>query len=179
ADGGFQFHQLESAAYLVVVRDPALGRGEAWTSTAESDAVVKVIAPTRAIGRVLRRRIPVSNARVRFVPDALAWGVSVDPTEHITIDTYTDDTGRFVMGLPPKITGSLQITDTDGAAVRVPVTTTRDETEIPLGDIAVPDPIRAIVRLVNREGCSLLAAGPVGDLGLTTVRPINTSNVYW
>src|SRR5205814_622902 len=103
ADGGFQFHQLESGAYLVVVRDPALGRGEAWTSTAESDAVVKVIAPTRAIGRVLRRRIPVSNARVRFVPDALAWGVSVDPTEHITIDTYTDDTGRFVMGLPPKI----------------------------------------------------------------------------
>ena len=170
ADGTFTFDRLEPGRYHVSVVDPWLGRGDVDVRSLAEPIEVRLVPALVVKGRVLRSSLPVSDARVRFVPDTSALVASTNPEDHITEEVTTATDGRFLLPLPPDPTGAVQVIGTDGASVRVPLTELARDRDISLGDIVLPEPRRVGIRLANGDGCTLSAVGPLGHLGLSTVQ---------
>lgn len=180
ADGGFVFPNLGPGRFYVVVIDGTRGRAAVEAAAPGPPLVVRLTPPRRIRGRVLRRNLPVPGARVRFVPDAAAWAASVDPMRYLAEEIRTGPDGRFSLALPPDPDGSLEIIPSaNGGIIRGPVPSVPDE-EVDLGDIAVPDPIRVTIRLLNADdACTLVATGPLSGLGLSQVRAAGHAGLYW
>lgn len=179
ASGAFTFERLAAGSYLLVAADGTLGRGSARVRALGEPVVVRLEPPLRARGRVLRRQLPVAGARVRFVPAPDAFLKSTDPGDLIAEETIADDSGGFVLTLPRQASGTLQAIGQDGTAARVPVATPARSRDIVVGDISLPDPRRLTVRLLATETCVMLAAGPLGTLGLTIVRGTAAGGLHW
>lgn len=176
-DGSFEFARLGTGAYQVVAVDFALGRAERWTSASSAPVVITLAPSATVTGRVLRRKLPAPNVRVRFVPDPSVWQASVDPSAHLTAESTTDEFGRFIMSLPPVREGIVQFIAPDGAAVRITLPGSPKASEIVVGDVTLPDLISVEVRS-DTPGCQLSAAGPIGGLGLAIVQARGAENVY-
>jgi hypothetical protein len=168
--GRFTFDRLSVGRYLVVATDSALGRGRIEVRSLGDPAVVTLVPPSRASGRVLRDHRPVGDVRVRFVPAIGSLIDSTDPAELGLEEALTDGEGRFVLALPFNAAGTLQMTAADGAAARVPVATGSRTETIAVGDVVLPAPLRVLVRALQLASCSLAAVGPLGSLGLAFVR---------
>jgi hypothetical protein len=177
-DGHFEIAGLEVGLYQIVAVDFSLGRAELWTSAAGAPVLIKLAASATITGRVLRRKLPAPDIRVRFVPDASAWRASVDPAEHLAAESTTDEGGRFTMPLPPMPAGIVQFIAPDGASTRISVPSSPKTREIVVGDVALPEPTSVEVR-ADILGCRLSAVGPIGGLGLAVVHARSASNVYW
>jgi hypothetical protein len=162
----------------LVASHPVLGSGAAWIDLDGPPVDLELTPPPRATGRALKHGLPVPNARVRFLPDSGAWAASVDPGEHITRESKTADDGRFAIPLPQKRAGSIQILLDDGSGVRVAVPDLKTKGDLLLGDIAVPDPRRLVVRLFDGLSCKVVAVGPLGALGLKTVQASSQTAVF-
>lgn len=182
ANGLFVFDGIVEPPLLVAAASPVDGRGSVWVMNAGQPVVVDLMPPLRVRGRVLRNRVPFAGARVRFVPNSQAWASSVDPAAHLTDESVSAADGLFEIVLPEQATGELQIVAADGAVARVPILDALNRTRtIELGDVAVPDPRRIIVRLLEplqSPPCDLLAIGPLGSLGMQTVRASSAVNVF-
>jgi hypothetical protein len=176
--GLFAFERLNGGPFVVSVTDPHVGRASATVRTVADPVVLRLLTPPRASGRALRHGVPVAGAVVRFVPDVDAFRNSENPGDLAAETRVSDAAGRFEVVLPPRLSGALAISTPDGAAVRVHVGAAGNDGEIALGDIAVPDPVQLVVRLLDPSPCELSAAGPLGSLGLTMVRGRAMSNVY-
>ena len=181
ANGSFSFERAVETPALIIASS-AEGRGSAWVMTLGPPVVIDLTPPLRARGRVLRRRLPLAGARIRFVPSVEAWSVSFDPAANLAAESVSGDDGRFDVALPEHPAGGLQIVATDGATARVSVLSAPARTRvIDLGDVSIPDPLRIIVRLLEpmqTPGCDLLAIGPLGSLGLQALRASSAVNVY-
>lgn len=179
ASGGFTFERLAAGSYLLVATDGTMGRGSARVRSLGEPVVVRLEPPLRARGRVLRRQLPVAGARVRFMPAPDAFMKSTDPGALIAEDAVTDDSGRFALTLPRQVPGTLQAVGQDGTAARVPVAPPARARDIVVGDISLPDRRRLTIRLLATETCAMLAAGPLGTLGLTIVRGTAAGGLHW
>jgi hypothetical protein len=182
ADGSFVFDGTVDAPLLVAAASPVDGRGSAWVMDTGPPVVIDLIPPLRAHGRVLRHRMPLAGARIRFVPNIQAWGASVNPAANLAAETASADDGVFEIVLPEQSTGELQIVAADGVAARVPIADApvRART-IELGDVVILDPRRIVVRLLEplqSPPCDLLAIGPLDRLGMQIVRASSSVNVY-
>lgn len=131
--------------------------------------MARLRSPRTATGRVLRQKLPAVGVVVRFIPDATAWRDSRDPSAHLTLDTTTDEDGRFVLTLPPSADGTIQFADKDGAVKRIRLTTAAISSEIALGDIVLGDLISVELQ-TDVPGCALSAIGPAGAAGFSIVR---------
>lgn len=169
-NGQFSFDRLSTGLFLVSVLHGTRGRGTAVVRSLGEPLVVRLAAPTYASGRVLRNRLPVVGARIRFIPNVDALLVSADATELAAQERSTGDDGRFAFQLPPVRSGTIQVIGPDGASMRLQVSPPSADGQVDLGDIALPDHRRLAVRLLNGESCVLFAVGPLGALGLTTMR---------
>ncbi len=179
ADGTFVFDRLEAGSWYVVARHPSRGRGTASVSVVSEPLVIRLTPPARLTGRVLQRALPVAGARIRFVPDPTAWMASVDPRDHLVEDTYSGLDGRFSLTLPLDRTGTVQIAGPDNASRHFAVPSHINADEVVLGDVTLSGLRRATVRLSDPAMCELFATGPLGTLGLATVRATGASSVYW
>jgi hypothetical protein len=168
-NGRFSFDRLSSGPFLISVLDGTRGRGTAVVRSLEP-VVIRLVAPARASGRVLRNRLPVAGARIRFVPDVTALLSSADATTLIAEERTTGIDGRFSFQLPPVTAGSIQIIGSDGTSTRIAVSRPDASGEIDMGDIALPDHRSLTARVMNSNGCVLTATGPLNGLGLTTIR---------
>jgi hypothetical protein len=177
ADGAFEFEGLESRFYKVVVVDFEHGRGEQWARAAGPPIVVRLKAPSKATGRVLRQKLPAAGVNVRFVPDATAWRDSRDPSEHLTLDVSSGDDGRFVLVLPPLAEGTVQVSAPDGATKRIPLPHLTDVSEIALGDVVLEDLIPVEIQ-TDMPDCVVSAVGPAGASGFSIVRARTTGVVH-
>ena len=182
ANGSFVFDGIVDAPLLITAVSPVDGRGAAWVLNTGPPVVIDLTPPVHARGRVLRNRVPLAGARIRFVPNIQAWEASVDPAANLADETISADDGVFEAVLPEQATGELRIAAGDGASARVPILGASSRTRtIALGDVAIPEPRRILVRLLEplqSPPCDLLAIGPLGSLGMETVRASGTVNVY-
>jgi hypothetical protein len=176
-EGRFEFSGLEHGTYQVVATSFSHGRLARWTSTASPPLLMTLQAPATATGRVVRQKLPAPDVKVRFVPATAAWRNSTDPSAHLTADVSTDDAGRFTLVLPPEPSGDVQFIAPDGASMRIALPSLPNLTEIPLGDVAMPERIAVEIR-ADVAGCRMSAIGPAGALGLAVVTGRATSTIY-
>jgi hypothetical protein len=179
ADGRFAFDRLPPPPLLAAVRHSTEGRGVAVVSGAVDAVTIRLAAPARVTGRVLRRGLPVRAARVRFVPSASALIDSADPRELLADERTTAGDGRFALQLPPSHAGEIQIVAPDGVSVRLPLPSIGIAQEVGLGDINLTEPRRLTVRLLEPISCTLSAVGPLGGLGLTIVEATAAGHLHW
>jgi len=177
ADGRFEFEGLESRLYNVAVIDFEHGRGDQWTDAVGQPIVIRLKAPAKATGRVLRQSLPVPGVVVRFVPDASAWRDSRDPAAHLALDASTDDSGRFMLTLPPSAEGAVQLTAPDGATKRIPVPHIANVSEVALGDVVLEELIEVELQ-TDVLGCVVSAVGPAGVAGFSIVRARSVGIVH-
>lgn len=178
ADGRFRIERAPDAPLLIAAAHTVFGAGGVWISSAAVPVDVELTPPALVKGRVLKHRLPVPAARVRFVPDADAWASSTDPADHISEETFTASDGTFALPLPPKRVGVIRVLLDDGTGVRVAVPSLVIQGDVLVGDLTVPDARRLFVRLADGPGCSIVAAGPVGALGLEIVKAASATTVY-
>ncbi len=177
SSGAFEFDALESGAFEVEARHPVLGRGRTRVSAISEPAVVTLIDAGRASGRVLRAGEPVAGVQVRVVPDLAAWQQSADAAATLTANTYSDAAGRFVLPLPSARRGVIQMVAPDGASIRIPLVASSGDVDV--GDVVLPTPTLVTVRVLDPVGaCTLLAAGPLGGLGLSVARAASPVNIF-
>lgn len=168
-DGWFAIQGLEPHIYKVAVVDFERGRSDQWTEIAGAPLTIRLKTPSKATGRVLRKKAPVAGTVVRFIPDAAAWRESGDPAAHLTLDSSSDDEGRFSLQLPPEADGTVQLTAPDGASKRVRLPHVGKTADIVLGDIALSDPIDVEIQ-TDAGDCVISAVGPAGAGGFSIVR---------
>lgn len=174
-NGRFSFPRPSAGPFLISVLDRTRGRGTAIVRSLGQQVDIRLVPPILAVGRVLRNRMPVAGARVRFVPDAAALAASTDATALVAEDRTTAADGRFVFQLPPVTVGSLQIVGPDGTSVRLPLSRANTTNQIDVGDVSLPDHQRLALRVTNADGCVLWATGPLEGVGLTIVHATNVA----
>jgi len=178
-DGRFSFPRLSSGPFLVAVLDRTRGRGIAIVRSLGEAVIIRLVPPIAATGRVLRNRLPVGGARVRFVPDAGALVASTDATTLVAEDRITAEDGRFTFQLPPVMKGSLQIIGPDGTSIRIPVSRPSAKSQVDVGDVSLPDHRHVTLRIMNADGCVIWATGPLEGIGLTTVGATAAAPAYY
>ncbi|HZR24921.1 MAG TPA: hypothetical protein VFA59_15115 [Vicinamibacterales bacterium] len=179
-DGSFQFDRLGLGPYVLTVTDESRGRTAVPVLAPSAPITVLLRPPPRLTGRVLRRQLPVVNARVHLVPEPGTLITAADPRDLATRDVSTDMNGRFAFPLPPVSKGELQISAADSAIARVPVPSVNGDGDLDIGDIALPDPRQIAVRLFDGDGCVVSATGPTGRLGVATVTEKSAVDiVHW
>lgn len=177
ADGSFRFDRVTGGPFRVSTRHAQLGRAAVWTTSAAAPISIKLLPMPRVSGRVVRQRLPLAGARVRFVPDIATWTAAANPADLIALETTSEDDGAFVVGVPAARPGTIQILAADGAGVRVAVPVVRSG-DLSIGDVAILDGPSLLIRVVDGEGCDLVAAGPLGSLGLVMVRSSTGAELY-
>jgi hypothetical protein len=176
ADGGFRFERVTGGPFRIAARHPRLGRAAVWTPTAGPPIAITLAPSPRVKGRLLRNRIPVAGARVRFVPDVADWAATADAVDLVTAESLTDEEGRFVVNVPPSHSGVIQMVTADASVARIAVPAVRGEWSA--GDVVVQDRVVLLVRMIGDAGCTLVAAGPLGTLGLAMVRGTRTADLH-
>jgi len=181
-DGSFAFERVADPPFLAVASSPS-GRGSALIAALGPPVIVQLAPPLVTRGRVLRGSLPIGGARIRFVPTAAAWAAGDDPAAFFGDEAASAGDGSFAIALPEQHAGELQIVTADGAVARLPIAVAADAHtgEIALGDIAIPDPRRVVVRLLEpaqAPPCTLIAVGPMGRLGMQMVRASSPDNIY-
>lgn len=178
--GAFAFTRLADVRYELVALDPTRGRASVVVRSLSEPILLRLVPPTLVSGRVLRRHAPVVGARIRFVPDAPTFANSSDPSVNLADEAQSAEDGAFSLVLPASHAGMIQILTPAGQSLRLALPTMPGAKSIALGDIAVPDAARVTLRLLDARRCGLVAVGPLGQLGMSTVRVSATpSNVYW
>jgi hypothetical protein len=170
ADGTFSFGHLELGRYQVVATAPDGSRGTAEVRSPTDPAFVTVVEPPRAIGRVLRNHVPEAGARVRFVPSAEAVAGSTDPADLGLTEVTTDPDGTFSLPLPRDALGTIQAIAVDGVSVRTALAAEPHSRTIIVHDLALLEPHRVVVRVVDQVSCETTMIGPLAELGLSVVR---------
>ena len=176
--GLFAFEHLGAGPFLVSATHRTLGRQTAVVRSVSEPLVVRLAPLPIATGRVVRHQLPVGGAVVRFVPDVPAFTESTDPGQLAAEPAVSGADGRFSIALPPNTSGSLVATAPEGGTIRVKIQKPAENLEMTLGDLVLPDPIRLTVRLLDLAACEMQAAGPLGSLGVATVRANRAANTY-
>jgi len=179
-DGSFAFTHLGEGPFVVSITDATRGRTRMVVPSAGRPVTLRLTPPSRARGRVLSQRMPVSSARVRLVPDPQQFIAASDARDLASLDVVTGVDGRFVLTLPPIASGVVQVVAPDGRSVRVPLPGRSGRGDIELGDISLSEARRLTIRVAAASGCVLSAVGPAGMLGLSVVREAGVMGiVHW
>jgi hypothetical protein len=178
ANGAFHLDRLDGGPFLLTALHDTLGSVSLWVTERVPFIDLELAPPARAVGRVLKRGLPVASASIRFAPDIDVFAAGANPRDYVAGGIRSGEDGRFVLPLPRRHTGSIWIALDDGASVRVAVQESPSRAELRLGDIAVPDSRHLTVRVVEGNACTLVAIGPLGVLGLKIVRAVSASGIY-
>src|SRR5204862_5412038 len=108
-DGMFTLDRVPQPPFLLVAASSTQGRASVWVAELGAPIDLRVTAPPRARGRVVRNRLPVAGARVRFVPASEAWAASTDPAAQLTDETTSADDGTFTLILPDQRLGEILV----------------------------------------------------------------------
>ena len=178
-DGTFVFDRVGAGPLVVLVTDASRGRGRAVLRTPWEPALIRLTAPPRVSGRVVRNGTPVSGARVRLIPDP--HDIAVRDIRDLAAPVITTgEDGRFAFPLPPAVSGVLQVLGPGGTSARASLPGQASGGDNDIGDITLPDSRRVAIRLIDGGACTLGAAGPLGALGIATVTESATAGiVHW
>ena len=174
ASGAFSLSGLGSGSYEFVVVHAVAGR---TTETHRVDGLpltLRLAGTPKVHGRVLVEQLPAAGVQVRVVPDRDDFLRSDDPLRLISPPGITDRDGRFELALPVDEGGEIVVGGNGLAKSRYRFAGTDGESlERDLGDINLPAPLSVVIRLIGpAASCDLMAAGPVGSLGLDLVRSV-------
>ncbi len=96
-----------------------------------------------------------------------------DPLDYVARATWTDDSGRFEVALPPRGRVSLRIGESKRGVTRISLMSSGTETGVlDLGDIELPPPVKLVVTLAPELRCPVSVVGPVGVSGMSIVEPV-------
>lgn len=170
-DARFELRGLGEGRYEVLAVHERLGRGRVQFEDGSRAILIRLTAPFRVTGRVVRRGVPVARARVDVPPDYAAYAKSVDPFDVVSLESTTGSDGRFELALPPR--GATEVRVTFGRLVARRVLPASSDTgrpdRIDVGDIELPPEIVVSVTYVGDDRCGLVAAGPLGKSGVAIV----------
>ena len=171
-DGRFSLAGLGTAEYEVFALHAQHGRVRKRLTVSGRLQEFRLSVGRRAKGRVLRHGQPVPDLPVVLFPLLAEMKGAVDPLDYVARGTWTDDTGRFRVALPPLGQVSLRIGAPGFGATRISLAPADAETGVlDLGDIELPLPAKLIVTLAPELTCVVHAVGPVGLSGVSIVEP--------
>ena len=168
--GRFRLNGPSPGTYEFLAAHPRAGRMVEERRVNGTPITLRLRSTPRVRGRVIRDHAPVSGVGVRAVPDQLAFARAVDPVAVLAPGTVTGRHGKFELSLPGQGSGDVVI---GGGGLATTRRRYADAGSLPdvtdLGDIVLPASTQLTVRL-PRGGCELVAAGPIGALGMGRVR---------
>ncbi len=171
AEGLFAFDALTREQYEVVAVHERLGR---WSGAAEGDRAdleIRLRPPAMIVGRVLRDGRPVAGVPVVVMPDLPLFASGADITELRGGETRTGPDGRFTVAAAARGSGELRVGDETAGVRRVPLARAESlPPRLDIGTIELGGDAAVTLVLEAAEGCDLLLAGPIGRLGLATIR---------
>ncbi len=171
SDGRFVLDGLGSQRYDLLVIHRTEGRARLSYTPDGRSLTVRLSAPRQIGGRVLWHDRPAAGIPVVLLPDPDELAASREPLDHVSLETTTGSDGRFRLSLPPAGTTELRIGTDDTGLIRRRLLPTRQMAAMTdLGDLRLGRPIRFSAYLTGSDGCDLLAAGPMGSLGMHVVR---------
>ncbi len=172
ANGAFSMSGLATGHYEFLVAHATSGR---MTETLRVDGLpmtLRLVGTPRVRGRVLVEGFPSAGVHVRMVPDRDDFLLSDDPLTLLSPPGVTDTDGQFELALPHEGGGEIVVGGNGFATARYRFAGVGDTSSgTDLGDIHLPAPLSVLVRLAA-PGCDLMAAGPVGSLGVGLVRRV-------
>ena len=170
AQGSFAMSGLGSGSYEFLVAHSSSGRLVQTHRVSGLPLVLRLEGTPKVRGRVLVDQLPAIGVQVRVVPDRDGLLVSDDPLASLAPPGITDIDGRFELALPGTRGGEVVVGGNGLAKSRFRLAGSDDRSsDTDLGDILLPVPLSVVVRLIA-PGCDLMAAGPVGSLGVEMVR---------
>ena len=170
SNGRFSLHGPPPGEYEFLAVHPTEGRTVDERLVGGAPITLRLRPTPRVRGRVLGDHLPLVGVPVRSVPDRLVFARTADPVAVLAPGTVTDAYGEFELSLPEQGSGEVVIGGGGRATVRhhyADAESLPDVTD--LGDIVLAAPTRLTVRLPH-GGCDLMAAGPIGSLGMGRVR---------
>ena len=172
AKGAFSMSGLDTGPYEFLVAHATSGR---TTETHRVDGLpmtLRLVGSPLVRGRVLVEEFPAAGVHVRMVPDRDDFLMSDDPITLLSPPGVTDSDGQFELALPGEGGGEIIVGGNGLAKARYRFAGVGDTSSgTDLGDIRLPAPLSVLVRLAA-PGCVLMAAGPVGSLGVDLVRAV-------
>ena len=172
ARGAFSMSGPDTGPYEFLVAHATSGR---TTETHRVDGLpltLRLVGSPLVRGRVLVEDFPAAGVHVRMVPDRDDFLMSDDPITLLSPPGVTDTDGQFELALPVEGGGEIVVGGNGLAKARYRFADVGDTSSgTDLGDIRLPAPLSVLVRLAA-PGCVLVAAGPVGSLGVDLVRAV-------
>ena len=170
AQGSFSMSGLGAGSYEFLVAHSSSGRLVQTHRVSGLPLVLRLEGTPKVSGRVLVDQLPATGVQVRVVPDRDGLLVSDDPLALLAPPGITDLDGRFELALPGTWGGEVVVGGNGLAKSRFRLEGSDDRSsDTDLGDILLPGPLSVVVRLIA-PGCDLMAAGPLGSLGVDMVR---------
>ena len=167
--GRFVLNGPPHGEYEFLAAHPTRGRTADERQVNGTPITLRLRSTPLVRGRVLRDNLPLAGVAVRSVPDQQVFARAADPVAVLAPRTVTDEYGEFKLSLPGQGSGDVVI---GGGGLATARHRYADASSLPaltdLGDITLPAPTRLTVRLPHR-GYELMAAGPVGALGMGRV----------
>ncbi|MBM3777238.1 MAG: carboxypeptidase regulatory-like domain-containing protein [Acidimicrobiia bacterium] len=171
--GRFEARGLGAGAYEALAAHPTFGRVRSRFQASQGEVVLVLAAARRLTGQVVRQGRAVVEAVVEVVPEPGMHLRVSDPYDAIAPGTATDDEGRFEVALPASGANELRI-HAGGVVARWPVPPGQAAVT-DLGVLELPGRVAVSVEYRGNEGCRLLAVGPLGRTGFSTVEATVTS----
>jgi hypothetical protein len=174
-DGAFHFDDLQAEKYEIVAMHPHLGRTSRQFEPDGQEIDLRLRAPSRVVGRVIRDGVSASRIPVGFVPSLTEFASSRDIMELRGEETTTDRDGRFNLALPARGRGEVRIGDERLGVRRIPLSPA--ESLPPVVDVGTIqlDPLPSVTLVLeSSEGCELLLTGPAARTGMTVLKPVRT-----
>ena len=169
-NGEFSVEGLSPGTYEILAVHRRLGRASMTRRMDGRAVVLRLEASSRVTGRVWAEQAPAAGVPIRWIPDAAVYQASLDPIALITPEAVTDGDGRFDHALPPNGGGELRIGGPQSGHLRHAFANVADlARSVDLGDLQLPRRRTATVWL-SHSGCELVATGPLGSLGISSIR---------
>ncbi len=175
-DGRFHLAGLGPAEYEVFALHASHGRVRERLVASGEVQTLRLRGTRRVKGRVFSQGRPMAGLPVGLFPALEQMVDAPDPFDYVARATWTDDSGRFEVALPPRGRVSLRIGESRRGVTRISLTSSGTETGVlDLGDIELPPPVKLVVTLAPELRCPVSVVGPVGASGMSIVEPVGES----
>ena len=175
-DGRFHLAGLGPAEYEVFALHAYHGRVRERLVASGRLQTLRLRVTRRVKGRVLSQGRPMAGLPVGLFPALEQMVDAPDPLDYVTRATWTDDTGRFEVALPPRGRVSLRIGESRRGVTRISLVSSDTERGVlDLGDIELSPPVKLVVTLAPELRCPVSVVGPVGVSGVSIVEPVGES----
>ena len=176
--GRFSFHGLSRGRHELLAMHSSRGRARAFVLAPSHSRLV--LTPRASLrGRVLSNGVPAAGASISVLPSFDAVADARNPMLLMTEPVRSGVDGRFEAALPEE--GGLSVTVVhEGTSARVEL---GEASTLPpvvdVGDIKLQAPFDVELLADLPPGCTLYAAGPFGEPGMTLVTGVAVAAGRW